>query len=173
MNNKKRTFCVAALVFALMPASGFSIAAQKKIVGQKTIVAKSSALPEENANQIIGTWVATVTMRNCQTDEPIRTFPVLNAFQQGGTMMETSRSMANRSPGLGVWKRISGNSYLSTFIFFRSNADGTDNGYQKVKRQHTLDGNTLTTAATFENFSPQGVLTSTGCATETASRLID
>jgi hypothetical protein len=57
--------------------------------------------------------------------------------------------------------------------FFRSNADGTDNGYQKVKRQHTLDGKTLTTVATFENFNPQGVLTSTGCATETATRLVE
>ena len=86
-------------------------------------------------------------------------------------MTETSRSMANRSVGLGNWSRVSGNTYQSIFIFFRSNADGTDNGYQKVKRRHTLDGDTLTTVATFENFNPQGVVTSTGCATETATRI--
>ena len=174
MNKKTQTIFVAVFAIMLTLSPGLLTAAgQKKEINQKNIAAKSPNLLEENANQIIGTWFATVSMRNCQTNEVLRSFPVLNTFQQGGTMMETSRSLANRSPGLGVWERISGNTYKSIFIFFRSNPDGTDNGYQKVKRQHMLDGKTLTTVATFENFNPQGVLTSTGCATETATRLVE
>lgn len=168
MNKQTNTIVVAVTIMFLLSLGLTTIAAQKK-----SNVINSKISSEENANQIVGVWFATVTMRNCQTNEALRSFPVMNSFQQGGTMTETSRSLANRSPGLGVWERINGNTYKSIFIFFRSNPDGTDNGYQKVKRQHTLDGKTLTTVATFENFNPQGVLTSTGCATETAARVVD
>lgn len=166
MNKKTQTICFAALALMLTLSFGFSV-----VAGQKKDV-KSSNLLDPNANSIVGTWFATVTMRNCQTNEAIRSFPVLNTFNQGGTMAETSRSLANRSPGYGIWERTEGSRYKSIFIFLRSNTDGTDNGYQKIKRRHTLDGNTLTTTATFENFNPQGVLTSSGCATETATRLL-
>ncbi len=87
--------------------------------------------------------------------------------------METPRSLTTRSPGHGIWERIRGREYSSVFMFFRSNADGTDNGFQKIRRHHTLSNgfDTLTTTATFENFTAVGVFTSSGCATETAVRL--
>ncbi len=87
--------------------------------------------------------------------------------------METPRSLAVRSPGHGTWEQTRGRQYSSVFMFFRSNADGTDNGFQKVRRSHTLNNDTLTTVAAFENFNAAGVLTSTGCATETATRLTE
>jgi hypothetical protein len=167
MNINKSTLFVTISTLVIILSFGLStVAEETKNAGTSSYTSKI------DANQIIGTWVATVTMRNCQTNEALRSFPVLNSFHQGGTMMETSRSLANRSPGLGIWDRIAGNTYVSVFIFFRSNPDGTDNGYQKIKRRHTVEGNTLTTVATFENYSPQGVVTSNGCATETATRLI-
>ena len=88
-------------------------------------------------------------------------------------MMETSRSLATRSPSHGTWEKIRSHQYKSVFMFFRSNADGTDNGFQKVRRYHLLNNGTLTTNATFENFNAAGVLVSTGCATETAARLTE
>jgi len=164
MNRKTQTFVVA---FAIMLTLTFVVSTA---YGQKKALRQQFNSPE-NGNSIVGTWVAIVTMRNCETGAAIRSFPVMNTFNQGGTMMESSRSLATRSPGMGMWERNIGNDYSSIFMFFRSNADGTDNGYQKVQRRHTLNNGILTTTATFENFNAAGVLTSTGCATETASRL--
>ncbi len=167
MNKKTQTF-VVALAMMLTLTFGLSTA-----YGQNTEDKQLSDSLERNGNSIVGTWVATVTMRNCQTGEAIRSFPVLNTFNLGGTMMETSRSLTIRSPGHGTWERTRGYQYSSVFMFLRSNADGTDNGFQKVRRSHTLNNDTLTTVAAFENFNAAGVLTSTGCATETATRLTE
>ncbi len=169
MNKKIQTF-VIALAVMLTLTFGFST-----IYGQNTEDNESPVLSRQNGdgNSIVGTWVATVTFIDCQTGSTIRSFRVLNTFNQGGTMMETGRSLAARSPGHGTWERIRGHEYKSVFMFFRSNADGTDNGFQKIRRHHTLNDDTLTTVATFENFNAAGVSTSTGCATETAARLTE
>ena len=126
---------------------------------------------DRNSDHIVGTWNVTVTFVDCTTGAVIRSFPTLNTFNVGGTMMETPRSLAQRSPGQGVWDKIGGNEYSSVFKFFRSNADGTDNGYQLVRRQHLVDGDTITTTATFQNYNASGQPTTTGCAVESATRL--
>lgn len=166
MNKRTQTFILAlAVMFTL--TVGFSTA-----VGQDSEDKQSSSdALERGRNSIVGTWTATVTIRNCQTGVPIVSVPVLNTFNRGGTMMETSQSLATRSAGHGIWKRIRGHEYRSVFLFRRVNADGTNNGFQKVRRIHVVDDDTLTTEATFEIFDANGVLVATGCATEMATRL--
>ncbi len=165
MNKRTQTFIfVVAMMLSL--TLGLSAA-----FGQDSESKQDRDSSERGRNSIVGTWMATVTIRNCATGLPIISVPVLNTFDRGGTMMETSQSLATRSAGHGIWKRTRGHEYISVFLFRRVNADGTNNGSQKVRRTHVLDGDTLTTEATFEIFDPNGVLVSTGCATETATRL--
>ena len=127
-----------------------------------------------SGNSIVGTWVAAVTIRNCQTNAEIVTVRALNTFNQGGTMMEAGNGLY-RGPGHGTWDRSKGNEYTSTFMFFRFNPDGTFAGSQKVNRVHTLSdhGSALTTTATFEVTSPDGTVLVSGCATESAVRLAE
>ena len=165
MNKRTRSF-IFTLVVMLPLTFGISTAH-----GQNPEDEQSSDSWGRGRGSIVGTWAATVTIRNCQTGVPIISVPVLNTFNRGGTMMESSQSLANRSVGHGIWKRIRGHEYISVFLFRRVNADGTNNGFQKVRRTHDLDDDTLTTNATFQVFNANGVLVSTGCATETATRL--
>ncbi len=165
MNKRKQTF-IFALPLMVTLTFGLSTA-----YGQVSDNKQSSDSLERGRNSIVGTWVATVTIRNCQTGAPIISIPALNTFNKGGTMMETAQSLATRSAGHGIWKRTGGHEYISVFLFRRVNPDGTNNGFQKIRRTHDLDGDILTTEATFEIFDANGVPVSTGCATETATRL--
>ena len=141
------------------------------MIAGETNKAAAQSDSDVDANTIVGTWNVTVTFVDCITGAVIRNFPTMNTFNMGGTMLETPRSLATRSPGHGTWERIRGNSYSSVFKFFRSNADGTDNGYQLVYRQHELNDGVITTSATFENYTAAGIPTTNGCAVESATRL--
>ena len=90
-------------------------------------------------------------------------------------MTETGGTLTRRGTGLGTWDRVRGDNYSSVFVFLRTNADGTPNGYQRIQRSHTLnaESDSLTTEATFENFDVNGTFVSAGCATEVASRLVE
>ncbi len=172
--NKKIQILVIALAMMLTLTFGFSNA-----YGQNKEDDSSSLLFQQNDNdEIVGTWVSEVTIRNCQTNATLVKVQALNTFNQGGTMTEAGNALF-RGPGHGVWERIrgnlriGGNQYSSVFMFFRFNPDGTYAGFQKVRRQHTLINNTLNTTATFENFNAASVLISTLCAAETASRLTE
>lgn len=136
-----------------------------------TIAVSAQSDGDSKSDSIVGTWNSTVTFVDCTTGVVIRFFPTMNTFNWGGTMAETPRSLATRSPGHGAWEKLRGNEYSSVFKFFRSNADGTDNGYQLVFRSHIVSGDTLTTTATFQNFNAMGVPTTNGCALESATRL--
>ena len=155
---KKKVYGMVVLTLALMIAGDTDRAAAQSI-------------SDSEANTIVGTWNATVTFVDCTTGAVIRTCPTMNTFNMGGTMSETSRSLATRSPGHGTWERMRGNVYRSVFKFFRSNADGTDNGYQIVHRWHELNDGTIDTTATFQNYNAAGIPTTNGCAVESATRL--
>ena len=97
-----------------------------------------------------------MTFVDCTTGAVIRNFPTMNTFNMGGTMLETPRSLAKRSPGHGTWERVRGNEYSSVFKFFRSNADGTDNGYQLVRRRHELNDGMIDHTATSKTINAAG-----------------
>ena len=44
---------------------------------------KARAQSESQAGRIEGTWRVQLTVRNCQTGEPLRTFPALFTFAKG------------------------------------------------------------------------------------------
>jgi hypothetical protein len=132
-------------------------------------------LPSGQPRSIEGVWQTTVTQRNCQTGDVIRTFRGLSAYHEGGTMSETSAALspALRSPGYGVWDKESYSTYSSSFIFQRFNPDGTFAGTQQTTSTITLgsrDGNTYNTTTSIQVFDANNNLLGTGCATATATR---
>ena len=125
--------------------------------------------------KIVGVWDVRVTRRDCQTGDSLGVnSPVMNMFNRGGTLLETSSGLpTRRGPGLGTWQYLGRQSYSAVFRFFRFNADGSFAGTRRVARTIELsaDSNEFTATATDELFDSSGNLFQTGCATETATRL--
>ncbi len=69
--------------------------------------------PESEKGGVVGTWYTNVTLRNCQTGAEIRSFPALNTFGPGGTLIDTTTatSPAFRSPGHGAWEKTGADTY--------------------------------------------------------------
>src|SRR5215510_11457549 len=51
---------------------------------------KARAQSESQAGRIEGTWRVQLTVRNCQTGQPLRSFPVLFTFAKGGMLTATT-----------------------------------------------------------------------------------
>ena len=156
------------------------------LVGLTLILAltatQSSASAQEDSGKlslgngkIVGVWDVRVTRRDCQTGDSLGVnSPVMNMFNRGGTLLETSSGLpTRRGPGLGTWQYGGGQSYSAVFRFFRFNADGSFAGTRRVARiiELSQDSTEFTATATDELFDPNGNLFQTGCATETATRL--
>jgi hypothetical protein len=126
-----------------------------------------------SARSFEGVWQTTVTQRNCQTGEAIRSFRGLTTYHAGGTVSETSAALspALRGPGHGVWEKERGPTYSSSFIFQRFNPDGTLAGTQKITSAIVLNSrNTYYTTTSIQVFDVNNNLLGTGCATATATR---
>src|SRR4051812_47919610 len=73
-------------------------------------------------NGLEGTWRVQLSVRDCQTDEVLRTFPSLFAFADGGTLTVTTPGQfpALSTPPLGVWHHVKGHNYSAVteaFVF--------------------------------------------------------
>jgi hypothetical protein len=160
----KALFGVALTLLLTLTATRMSASAQEE----------SGKLSSGNG-KIVGVWDVRVTRRDCQTGDALGVnSPVMNMFNRGGTLLETSAgSPTRRGPGLGTWQYVGEQSYSAVFRFFRFNADGSFAGTRRVARTIELsqDANEFTATATDEIFDANGNLTQAGCATETATRL--
>jgi len=142
------------------------------LVGGAQVLAFSQNSEERG---IEGAWRTTLTIRNCQTGSPVRTFQGLQTFNKGGTLAETATVPAPslRTPGHGVWRREQGSqNYSFAFVYDLFNADGTLAGSRTVRGDLTLgaSGNEFTVISSSETFDANGQLTATGCSTATATR---
>jgi len=131
-----------------------------------------------NERTIEGVWRTAVTLRNCQTGEPVApTFQGLFTFNKSGTMSEygisPGLSPALRSPGHGLWQREQGwADYSLKFTLLRYNASGVFIGKQKVTATLELgaSGDEFTTNSAVEVLDANGNLVGTGCATAAGTR---
>ncbi len=169
----KNTFLqkAAGTLLALLMVFG---ATQAFVSGQEK-ESDSTDMASNLANgNIEGVWQTTVTQRNCQNGDVIRTSKGLSVYHKGGTMSETSAALppALRSAGYGVWERGRRSTYTSSFIFLRFNPDGSYGGTQKITSNIELGwtGNTYATTTSIQIFDANDTLVGTGCATATATR---
>lgn len=131
---------------------------------------------EAQAGQIEGSWYTLVTIRDCATNAELRSFPALNTFAKGGTLIDTTAGVAPtlRSPGHGFWEKTGGRNYHSMTIALLFNATGATTGTQKLTQTIEIGGdrNTFNSTAVTEIYDTNGVLTSRGCATAVARILL-
>src|SRR5690349_15644615 len=126
MSLTKRTLVV---MFTIVTALTMAVSV---VSGQQSSVSSNA-----QERTIVGAWRTVITGRNCQTGDPLGSFPGLFTINEGGTMSEygigPGSSPALRSPGHGVWKRGHGwQDFSLTFTYYRYNASGVFTGSQKV-----------------------------------------
>ena len=121
-----------------------------------------------------GTWDTQVTIRNCQTGGAIRTFASVGTFMSGGTMIDSTSGVpqALKTPGQGVWRHHTGDTYRFAFKSFTFDPAGNFTGWTIIRHEAVLDskGNAYTSEGTLEVYNPAGTLVATGCASTTATR---
>lgn len=127
-----------------------------------------------NARRLEGVWESEITMRNCQTNDAIRSLRGRTMFIRGGTAIGTNNNPQTlSSPALGNWEYLGGRRYRATFSAFLFNPDGSFAGVRRQIRNITLsqDGDQLTITVSSETFDANNQLIATGCATDTATRV--
>ena len=140
------------------------------------LVSAQDGLKSKSAGggQLVGTWDVQVTIRDCQTNAEIRTFPSLTTFMFGGTVVDSTSGMpqAAKTPGHGVWNHAGGNLYRFKFKSFSFGPTGTFTGWTIITHEASMDpgGNSYESAGTAEVYNPAGVLVATGCSSTTATR---
>jgi hypothetical protein len=150
-------------------------ATQIFVSGQESETVRLPTPFGSSTQSIEGVWQTTVTQRNCQTGDVMRTFRGLSVYHEGGTVSETSAALspALRSPGYGFWEKESRSTYSSSFIFQRFNPDGTFAGTQQTTSTIVVggrNGNIYDTTTSIQVFDANNNLLGTGCATATATR---
>ena len=165
---------VVALAVMLLPSLMRETQAQEQ-VQENAQGLESGKQSNSRARKLEGTWRVQVTLRNCQTGVPLRTFPALLTFARGGTLTETTTafSPAMRSPGHGFWNHTRGRSFLAASDAFLFNPAGLWTGTQRITQGIEIgsDPDQLESTASVEIFDTLGNLTATGCATAVASRM--
>jgi hypothetical protein len=135
---------------------------------------KARAQSESQAGRIEGTWRVQLTVRNCQTGEPLRSFPALFTFAKGGTLTATTagQSPALFSPNLGVWGHTDGNTYSAVSEAFVFSPAGAWIQTHRLTRAIELssDANEFTDTVTLEIFDTNRNLIATGCGTSAGRR---
>jgi hypothetical protein len=127
------------------------------------------------AERIVGVWDVAVTLRDCQTGNPVGAVRARNMFIAGGTLTELNArgNPTLRTPSFGTWHIDEKRTYSAVFRYSRFDAAGTFIQTSKVTRRIRLssDANAFDASAFVEVFDVNDNLIQTGCATEAATRL--
>ena len=125
------------------------------------------------SGRLQGTWETQITLTDC-AGHVIRSFPSLLEFGAGGTVVESTAGtpQALKTPGLGVWRHSTGNTYAIRFKSFSFNAQNVFTGWTIISGETTVDstGDARSGPATVEVYDPNGVLLITLCAETTGTR---
>jgi len=111
------------------------------MVAVLTVITAGAGLAQESkgGGRLAGTWDAVVRVKDCTTGNVLNTFASIASFNQGGTSIGSTSGLpqAGRTPEHGIWRHVSGNSYVFKFKSFNFNAMGQPVSYVIVT--HTLE----------------------------------
>jgi hypothetical protein len=122
--------------------------------------------------RIQGTWETQITVNDC-AGHVITSFPGMITFHQGGTVMDgTTTPSALRTPGEGVWRHVSDNTYAFRMKAFNFNAQNVYTGWSIISGELTVDqtGDAFTGGGTVQVYDPNGNLLATLCADSVGTR---
>jgi len=151
-----------------------AFAATAALVLAGMLVLKARAQSQSQAGRIEGTWRVQLTVRNCQTGEPLRSFPALFIFGQGGMLSYTTAGQppALSTPGFGVWGHTNGNTYSAVSEAFVFSPAGAWIQTHRLTRAIELssDANEFTDTVTLEIFDTNRNVIAAGCGTSAGRR---
>jgi hypothetical protein len=134
--------------------------------------ASQTVLSAQEKGMIDGVWSLSVTVVDCQTNAPIRTVASLQQFRPDGSLTETANS-ASRGISEGVWGFASDSTVATVYWFYRYNPDGTFRSRASATNKITLgQPDHFTAVGMVKDYDANGNLLSTGCVTQTATRLV-
>ena len=120
-----------------------------------------------------GTWEMQITLTDC-AGHVIRSFPSLIEYAAGGTVVESNGGtpQALKTPGEGVWRHTTDNTYAFRFKFFTFSPQNVFTGRTIISGETTVDetGDANTGSATVEVYDPNGNLLVSLCAETAGTR---
>ena len=120
-----------------------------------------------------GTWEMQITLTDC-AGHVIRSFPSLIEYAAGGTVVESNGGtpQALKTPGEGVWRHTTDNSYAFRFKFFTFSPQNVFTGWTIISGETTVDetGDANAGTATIQVYDPNGNLIATACAEVSGTR---
>lgn len=152
----------AALVVAgmLVLGSGLTVRAQSE--------------DAESHHGLEGAWRLQLSVRDCQTNQVLRTFPALATFAKGGTLTLTTAGQlpSLSTTGLGVWRHTNGHTYSALSEAFVFSPAGVWIQTQRLTRTIEIDNDAdeFTETVALEILDTNGNVIVTGCATSVATR---
>src|SRR6266516_1140965 len=152
----KRILAPLVVAFALLP-----------------MVAAPAIRPSMEGGKLQGTWEMQITLSDC-AGHVIRSFPSLIEFAAGGTVVESNGGtpQALKTPGEGVWRHTTDNSYAFRFKFFTFSPQNVFTGWTIISGETTVDetGDANAGTATIKVYDPNGNLIATACAEVSGTR---
>ena len=108
----------AVAMICLLLAGGVSASTVKPVqVAQDQEQQSESREAAARARRIEGVWDVMVTIRDCQTGNPLTTVRARNMFIRGGTLTELNArgNPSLRSPSFGTWHMDDDGTYAAVF----------------------------------------------------------
>ena len=146
---------------------------KKRIFGSSILLVLGLAATQviasaQDSAGLEGLWLTNVTPADCQTFNPVGpAFRALYMFSHDGSLTTEAAFLTaspRRSTGLGTWRHAHGQTYTSTFWFFRFNTDGSFFSTREVTSTIQLIGTQFTTMDKVEEYDANNNLIFTGCA---------
>ena len=138
-----------------------------------TMVAATASGQGKQGGTLQGTWEMQITLTDC-AGHVIRSFPSLIEFVAGGTVVESNAGtpQALKTPGEGVWRHTTDNTYAFRFKFFTFDPQNIFTGWTIIAGETTVDstGNANVGSATVKVYNPNGILLATVCAETAGTR---
>src|SRR6266446_2915068 len=120
-----------------------------------------------------GTWEMQITLTDC-AGHVIRSFPSLIEYAAGGTVVESNGGtpQALKTPGEGVLRHTTDNTYAFSFKFFTFDPQNIFTGWTIIAGTTTVNptGDTNAGSATVKVYNTSGVLLATVCAETAGTR---
>lgn len=137
-----------------------------------------AAASAHGAKSLEGTWDVTVTLRNCVTNDAIRSFPRMVTFAKGGTLSEWAAAGLEAAPvyrgsGQGSWEYLGKRAFSYSLKFLRltpyGGPDGSISELRLLEVNHA--GNTFSAEGVAVITFANGTTSPQLCATEEGKRV--
>ena len=139
------------------------------------LTARAQSEGDNSQRGLEGAWRLQLTVRDCNTGQALREFPVVFTFAKGGTAtyITAGQLPSLATPGLGAWRHTHRHNYSAVTDAFVFSPAGVLIQTHRLTRaiKVSIDGDAFTDTVALEIFDTNGTQIATGCATSVASRL--